>query len=234
MSSVKNYKQAVKVLRPIVNNLDDIDLRKKLTPAQKSRITRTFNELYGRDGELNMPHGQYRPRNKENEAIARAAFGVKSKKLKYIPVTGSAKAKAKVIKGKIQTEINGIVIMFEPIDINNFIRDQERETQRVLDALEKRGVIDFKIQVGSYQISTVYDRNAAENQLARLAAKYEVGQKVKGKEITEKNSYDKWLTGVSGFKSDDDVIFLSKDLRLEREKAARKRRQNRRKIKGEK
>lgn len=183
------YSRRLKAIRPFVNF--NYDLRKKLTPAQKGKITRYYNSI------KDMSDGQnyvYRPRSKKNLKLAKQYTDSQLPQLKvaFIPIHG--KAKVTFNNGKMKIKTGRVTETYLPIDKMLLIENPSEAAQK---AIKGRKEDAFKIQAGKYEISGTQSAAFLADKIKQLGDKYNSGN----------HSAENWLHGVKAYSFSDQADY---------------------------
>lgn len=208
------YKRRLKAIRPFVNF--NYDLRKKLTPAQKGKITRYYNEI------KDMTDGQhyiYRPRSKKNLKLAKTYTdsNLPDIKVAFIPTHG--KAQVKFTKNQMKIKTGNVTETYLPVNKETLVINPLKAAE---DAIKGRKEDAFKIQAGKYEISGTHSAELIGREIERLGNAYNSGN----------NSAENWLHGVKAYSFQNQADYSSYN--IAKEAAKRKRTKARRKRKRKK
>jgi len=197
-----NYSEKLKFIRPFVDF--NFDLRKKLTSAEKRKITIYFNEI---DALTARPYHTYRSRDKRRLSKAQK-YGQHEKVLKdlntaFIPTSGQdirltfdKNNNIKVISKHVRSSF----IEFDPLEL---AWDPYAYTNESIKKNKKAKA--FTVLAGRYEIPQVSTRALIADTVNNLCAKYS--------EDTKNNYFGNWLIGLNAheFKEQDDIFSYMKD-----------------------
>lgn len=196
----KIYKEKIKEMRPYMRSLRNIDLRKHVSAAQKSYVTKAWDEYQ----ELTArPYRVFKTPNKKHLKIAQAYSRHEEGKPKFdvafIP-TADPKAKLKfkddrlIIKSKYVTETT---LFF---DLKKLATNPGDEIRRVM--AKNPDAKQFIIMAGKYLYNGGLARSLVENEVTNLMARYSTGGEGL-KKRGENSRWENWLFGLVAFQAHD-------------------------------
>lgn len=194
----KIYKEKIKEMRPYMKALRSIDLRHDITAAQKSFISRAWNEYQ----ELTArPVKVFRTKNKKHLALAQAYSRHEKGKPKFdVAFIPTADPKAKLtfkndrmtLKSKYVTETT---LFF---DLKKLAIDPSAEIKRTMD--KNKDAKQFIIMAGKYLYNGGLARSLVSDEVMNLMARYSDGGA--GLQKRGDNSrWENWLFGLVAFES---------------------------------
>jgi len=207
-NSQKLAKEQIKALRPYMDKLKKVDLRKELTPAQKGFITKAWNEytkLTTRGVKV------YRSKNKDNLAAVQkySRHGLDKSAPKFdvafVP-TALDKPKVKVDKkGRVEVSQGYVKETAIYFDIEKLVADPEAEIARVLS--ENPNSNQFILMAGEYTVNGGLDRGTLVRETLYWINRYSPGGD--GYKRRGSNSYfANWLLGAIVVETKNQKDFL--------------------------
>ena len=124
------YSAQLKAIRKFVNF--NYDLRKKLTPSQKGKIRRYYNQILSFQGHSQVH--KFRNKTLLREA-QKATLGKVDKNLKIAPIPASSpnqKTRISFKNGEIHINTNHVTTVLVPFNPKNLARNMRGEVKRVL------------------------------------------------------------------------------------------------------
>lgn len=241
MAKKLDHKKMLKDIRPFVSF--NFNLNRKLTTAQKSKITRYHSILYGKldsvketggknfsQGLLNRSHILYRPRNPTRKKKALEIANAKGfPDLKAIPILSPAHEKQRVHFDRFgNLTLKGATVdkVFELFNKKSLIKNPEKEVNRITNKYPS--VKSWRIQNGKNEISPGVERESIASEVILLMNTYD--------------NFDKWLDGLVGNTFNNQMKFNDYLNQLEdsresahiKTKRVRRRKTKRERIKGRK
>jgi len=194
----KIAKAQIKEMRPYMKSLYAIDLRKEITSAQRSFITRAWNEYQ----ELTArPFKVYRTKNKQRLKIAQEYARHEKGKPKFdVAFIPSADPKAKIKFSKTGMEISSkyVTEKFLFFDIKKLAENPEHEIMR---ALERNPTAkQFIIMAGKFLYNGGLPRSLVKDKVMNLMAQYSPGGQGYARR-GENSHYSNWLFGLVSFEA---------------------------------
>ena len=186
----------LKAIRPFVTF--DYNLNQQLTPSQKSKITRYYNQI----GRLKArPHKVYRSKSSDNMSRARdysqQPKGLPGLKAAFIPTSGGKKVKVHITKNHLKIIEDGITLTFINFNKDDLIKYGTDYTlvQMDKDARNNGEASGYMIAAGMYEIPQGYRTIKQTNDaIQALMIAYSDGDM--------NNYYANWLTGVRVIRTD--------------------------------
>lgn len=192
-----------------------IDFRRKLTPYQKSKIKKYYDEI---EKLTARPYQIYRPRNKKRLKEAQKYSGQQNSlpgiKVAFVPTPG-----ANPVKIKFRGQTMRVVSQYSestmiPLDLDKLIENPEKH---VNERIKKSNATQFTIMAGVNEIPQAVAPSLLAGEIIALMNRYS--------DETENNYFGNWLYGVRGhkFKNQSDVdAYLRAKTRASAERAAQR------------
>ena len=220
------HAQRLKAIRPFVSF--DFDLRRELTPYQKSKIKTYYEEIKQLTA---RPYYVYRPRIKSHlkkaQKYAQHEKPLRDLKVAFIPTNGSDKPEISFNKnGDIIVKFRDMRVDFIAFDPVALAENPEHHAQELIaDANAKR----FIILAGKYEIPHSYSKSRVPSAVAKLAGRYS--------NPLLNNYFGNWLVGLAAYNFNNQADFneyaRAKNAAKKRHKKERKNRKRRTKKSGE-
>jgi hypothetical protein len=215
------HSQRLKSIRKYVDF--DYDLRKELTPYQKKKVKKYFDEV----NELTArPFQVYRSKNKKRletvQGAAQHTNKLKGLKVAFIPTNGEEKLKVQFDK-KGKVKLKGKYVTTTPIefDMDLFIDNPVEETIRRLKDDSGKA---YTVQAGPHEIPTSHSKALLPDYINILTSKYT--------ELNEDGSdnnhyFGNWLFGVNSHVFDNQTNIQDYlDTKQKNKKKLQKKRRN--------
>lgn len=179
------YKIKLKNMRQYSKKLRKIDMRKKLTSANKRQITIAYNE-YKRL--TSRPHKIYRGRKKQNINLAQKFSGHETKTFD-VAFIHTASPKAKIIIDKTGLTIQSGPVREKTLLFNrkNLLKNPKKEIARIVK--QNPNAVQFMIQVEN----KYYFNGAIDPELVLFKVESEL---LKYSDPSKNNYWGNWLTGL--------------------------------------
>ena len=190
------HAQRMKEIRSFVNF--DFDLRKELTPYQKSKIKKYHDEITALTA---RPYQVYRSKDKTRlskvQKFAQHEKQLAGLKVAFVPTNGKDKAVIKISKkGQVTASTHHITTRLLELDTDELLNDPKAHVNKVItrDKAAKR----FSVLAGRYEIPVTLDRGLVAEYVANLTAKYS--------NDAANNYHGNWLHGLAAhhYKNQDD------------------------------
>ncbi len=183
------YKAHVKEMRPFLKKLKKIDLRKNLSPGQKSFVTKAFEEYRQL---TTRPVAVVRPRSKKNleklQSFSRHPTSGPKFDVAFVPAA-TPNAKVKIKKDRIEVTAGGVTVVTLLFDIKKLTANPDEEIRRTLEKAPH--VQQFVIIAGKYLYNGGMSRSLVAPEVRKLMERYNNPR--------ENNFYENWLHGVEGY-----------------------------------
>lgn len=190
------YAQQLKNIRRYVDF--DFDLRRKLSPAQKRKITIYHKEVKALTA---RPFQAYRPRTaarlNKAQQFAQHEKKLSGLKVAFIPSDGKHKARISFNDaGEISAATEHVIT--RAIDLDKFELMEDPENYIKEKIKEQPRAKQFTVQAGRYEIPLAQSRRTIPEFVGRLAAKYA--------DEEANNFFGNWLHGINAhtFKKQSD------------------------------
>lgn len=206
----RQYKEAVKTLRQYYRNFspDQIDLRKKLTPQQKSKISRYANDLYRltRGSIRSIPIYRYKKgkQRRIQESVHQGQYFSRHLKVAFVPVSKpTAEPDIKITKkGEVEVREKGVTRYFYPLEKQKLITDPKDAVQDAID--EYPQVKRWFIAAGEHEIHRLPEwRNLPPDADQIATALEQIMNTYSADRFDSKNPSSKyfgnWLGGLIGY-----------------------------------
>ena len=216
ISSKSIHAQRLKSIRSFVDF--DFDLRKELTPYQKTKIKKYYDEVQALTA---RPFQVYRPRKKANlkkvQEFAQHENHLKGLKVAFVPTNGKDKAKIKITKkGEVFATTDHITTRYIKLDTFDLMDDPITHVNNAIkkDKQAKR----FSVLAGRYEIPVTLGRGQVAEYVANLTEKYKTEE--------ANNFHGNWLHGLAAhhFHDQDDFSTYMREKQKAKEKMQRDRR----------
>jgi len=182
------YAEKLKAIRPFSSKLKQIDLRKKLSPAEKGKITKAFAEF---EALTVRPTKVYRPRKKSRLKLAQKFSGHESSIFDVAFIhTPDPSVKVDIKDDRIILRSKHVTEIDLSFNMKNLVNNPEKEIARVL-ALEPNAK-QFVLRTGQYLYNGGLSRKSVPREAEFLMLKY-------GDKETN-NFFGNWLFGVRAVK----------------------------------
>lgn len=248
-----NYSQLMRDIRPYVEF--DFDLRHKLTPAQKSKISRYHAQI---EALSVRPHQVFRTSNKKNLKAAQE-FGQHDPrftqiKVAFIPNANPADETGKPAKLKLEFNKDGTVTSRGEHVITRNIRFDRRKLVTLAkldeesDDPEASEVVDYinklikrappskayAIQAGAFEISRTFTRADIAAEVQKKMMRYGADQPDSDPRNKNSHYWGNWLFGLNGynFQNQSDLTQYRADKQTQTRVAAREKAKHRRAVLG--
>jgi hypothetical protein len=193
----KQYAKKMRALRPFVNF--DVDLRTKIAPSQKKKITIYFNELQrmtqGKPYALQILKPRKKSRLKNAQYVAGQRTDLPGFKVAFLPVTSDRQKARFNKKDELIVEspnVSATFIKFDPTELAK--NPLEYVNEKVRDRKEKV----FTVQAGDlYELKSSASKSKIANEVAKLVEKY---GEAEGLTPEDNHYYKKWLIGINANK----------------------------------
>lgn len=207
-NSEKLAKEQIKAMRPYMDKLKKVDLRKSLTPSQKGFVTKAWNEYTKLTTRSNKV---YRTKNKDNlkavQKYSRHGLDKSAPKfdVAFVP-TALAKPKVKVDKkGRVEISQGYVKETAIYFDIEKLVINPEAEIQRIL--AENPNSNQFILMAGEYTVNGGLDRGTLIRETLYWVNRYSPGGE--GYKKRGANSYfANWLLGAIVVETKNQKDFL--------------------------
>lgn len=206
----RQYKEAVKTLRKYYRNFgpDRIDLRRKLTSQQKSKISRYINDLrqLTRGSIRPIPIYRYKPEKQRRiqESVHQGQYFSRQLKVAFVPVSKpTAKPDIRVTKkGEVEVEEKGVIRHFAPISKEKLIIDPQNAVQDVLN--EYPEVKRWFIAAGEHEIHRLPEWRNLPPDAEQIATALEQIMSIYSSERYDPTNpsskyFGNWLGGLIGY-----------------------------------
>lgn len=171
-----------------------VNTKRKIS-AKKARKIKHYWDEYQKL--ISRPYQIYRPRNKNNLAVAQRYAGDRLKYpefvVAFIPTNGEDTFKVRVTpQGKLVLKTKHVTTYHVDLRSAKFVKNPE---QFVEDAIKKVKADEFGIQAGAFEIPHRYSKDLIASRVARLAVRYS-----KSETANEKNHhFSRWLHGLNSY-----------------------------------
>lgn len=196
----KIYKEKLKEMRPYLKKLKQVDLRKSLSPSQKSFISRAWSDY---EILTLRPIKIYRTKSKKKLRIAQRASqhtGHTKFDVAFVPTADP--------KGKIEIKGDSLIVSSQfvdekkiPFNMLALAADPMREIQRVIDANPEYA--SFVMMAGEFIYNGPVSRDLMSSKAYEMAMRYAPGgaSYEHGKNAGPNHHYLNWFFGMKAFKA---------------------------------
>lgn len=222
--STEQYKKLYKELKPYIT--EKIDLRKPLTTAHKSFITRYSNELHRMTKDKPYAVQIFRSSNKSRLKAAQELGGQNSKlksfKVAFVPKTSEHQKIRFNKKGEPRIVTAHVTANYIKLDAEELAQAEDVK-EYIDDLLKNKTYKTYGIQAGDYEISYTAQKPFIGREVARLCAQYSNAQ--------ENNYFGNWLGGLFGYEFTNQGDLnnyreAKRTAQLKKDRASRKRNKN--------
>ena len=228
-STTKNsgaqYKKLYKKMRSFVDF--KIDLRKPLTPAQKSKITKYNKELNRLTNNKPYDVQIYRARDKAKlkkvQELAGQDTRLKGFKVAFVPKTSEFQKIYFNKKGEASIKTQYVDSAFIPLNAEILATDSAIDY--VDSLIQNREEKSYSIQAGDYEISGTFSKTKIASAVNKLCEQYS--------NADENNYFGNWLGGIFAYSFDNQTNLDSyrnakRDAQIKKDRSSRKKEKNKR------
>lgn len=227
-----DYRDRLKAIRPFV--AFNYDLRQKLTPAQKAKITRYYNALepiLSTSADIHV----YRPRSNEGKKAAAKIMptfsGMKELRAFPIPKPRGQKTRVKVRNGKPIIETAHVKSEFIPLNQHRLAEDPKAE---VSAAISGKPYKRYSLAAGeTFEVKVTFSPDILPEKIAEYMARYDIDPESPDRVANPRNAknwsanhhWKNWLFGIYGYSFDNQADL--NEYRMARRKQKKQRRKRR-------